>query len=218
MNIVPVCAVLCSALFITKRILAQDDALKRKTFEGSLVFGANICKVDGDTYTGYHKIGIQAGGQVYVHFSPRLGVSMDLLYAQKGARGGEVKESYALGTYFDKYYLNLNYIEVPLTFHFNTGFFDYEAGISYARLITSAEWAEADVPVVIDPVLSRFNSDDWNYVLGVTVPIHKHWYGSIRYQYSIVPVRPFDRIPPRYSQYGVDQYNSLAVFRVVYML
>jgi len=207
---------LCACLCLYVNAMAQDDA--KKVFEGGLIFGANITQVPGDNYTGYHKIGIEAGGQVYVNVSQFLGISMELLYAQKGARGGDVEQSVIVGTFINKYYLNLNYAEVPLLLHIKVGW-DLEAGISYARLITANEWAEADVPVVIDPVLNRFNSNDFDYVLGISRPIGKHWHASIRYEYSIKAIRPWDRVPLNYSSgYGVDEYNEVAVIRLVYML
>jgi len=204
---------------------AQDEDWYEKTppiFQGGLTFGANINRVDGDMYDGFHKIGIQAGGIVYVHLKGIFYFSGELLYAQKGARGGNDEESLAIGTYIDKYYLNLNYVEAPLMLHLRfADVVDYEAGISYALLVKTKEWAYADVPVVIDPVLNRFNSTDYNYVVGYTRRIsrkNKHWYGSIRYEHSISAIRTWDRVPVRYSQYGVSEYNNEFVIRLLYML
>jgi hypothetical protein len=198
---------------------AQDNPDKKpKVFDGGIILGADISKVDGDTYSGYHKIGIQAGGQVCVHFNPIFGASLELLYAQKGARGGNVKESIYLGTYIDKYFLDLHYIELPVMLHYGRRYFTYEAGIAYALLLKANEWAEADVPVLIYPDLSYFNKEDYEGVLGLTCQFSKHWFGSIRFQYSLKPIRTWDRVPPRYSQYGVGEYNNMVNFRVIYRL
>jgi hypothetical protein len=213
-------AALCFAFVLPLRLqcLAQADATdKFKFFEGGVVFGSNFTQVDGDTYNGYHKIAIQAGGTVYVHFSKLLGISMDLLYSQKGARGGNVKESIYLGTYIDKYYLNLNYVELPLTLHLKLRF-DYEAGIAYCRLVKSKEWAEADVPVIIKPEVSFFSKEDFEYVGGISAKLGRGWRVGIRYQYSIHPIRIWERVPERYRQYGVGEYNNVVVLRVIYML
>lgn len=199
---------------------AQDSDLPPmgKTFEGGIVFGGNITQVDGDTYSGYHKIGIQAGGSVNVNFTHWFGIGMEMLYAQKGSRGANVKESLALGTYFDKYYLNLNYIEIPLLLRYRMAFADIEGGISYARLVSSKEWVDADVPVVIKPELNSFRPDDYNYVAGICVHLGNHWQAGARYQYSVQPIRTWDRLPARYSQYGVNEYNNVVVFRIRYIL
>src|ERR1700744_4144942 len=63
------------------------------TFKGGLVLGTNFTQVDGDTYYGYHKIGLNTGGMVYVHFTQLFGVSMELLYSQKGSRAAMVTQS-----------------------------------------------------------------------------------------------------------------------------
>ena len=196
---------------------AYDDEPPYRLFDGRLLFGTNFSQLNGDTYGGYHKVGLNMGGQVYVHFSRLFGVSLELLYSQKGVRGGTVKESYTLGTYFDKYYLNLNYAEAVLMAHFDTYIFDYEAGISYARLIRSDEWAEADVPVVIDPALAYFNSYDVNYAAGISGRINDHWHCNMRYQYSITPVRSWDRVLPRYSDGSGGQHNEAVSLRLVYV-
>jgi hypothetical protein len=202
--------------------LAQDDELfgmEPQPFEGRFIIGANITQVDGDSYSGFHKVGLNVGGMVYVHFSPSVGVSMEMLYAQKGARGVNVRESPYVGTYFDKYYLNLNYVEVPLLFHLKRlVFFDFEAGVSYARLIKSKEWGEADVPVQIFPEFNYFNPQDICYVGGASMRLSKHWYGNIRLQYSVVSIRPSERVPPRYNIYNQGQFNNVVSFRMMYRL
>ena len=209
-------SLLLSASF---RLFAQDTNYidPPKLFEGRIIAGLNCTQVNGDTYAGYHKAGLNAGGQVYVHFTQWFGISMELLYTQKGVRGGNVKESPAWGTYFDKYYLNLNYAEAALLLHFDNYILDYEAGISYARLIRAKEWAEADVPIVFPPDLCYFNSADINYVAGISLRLHKRWKLNARYQYSIIPIRPQERVVPRYNN-GHGQYNEAASFRISYTL
>ncbi len=219
----PVFAIMfCTCLYVTEKCMAQDNDLfgdEPKVFDGRLIMGTNITQVDGDSYSGFHKVGLNVGGMVYVHLSPSVGISMEMLYAQKGARGAHVSESPYVGTYFDKYHLNLNYVEVPLIFHLKRlVFFDFEAGVSYARLLKSEEWGAADVPVIIIPEFNYFNSTDLNYVGGASVRLSKHWYGNIRLQYSIIPIRPSERVPPRYNMFHQHQYNNVVCFRIMYRL
>lgn len=224
MRLVWLCAVLMCCLYGAEATYAQRDVFgndvsggEEKVFEGAAILGANITQVDGDTYAGFHKIGFNTGGMVYIHFNRKWGISMEMLYVQKGSRGGDLKDSYTVGTYIDKYYLNLNYVEVPLLLHMRLGPIDYEAGASYARLISSKEWAYADIPTYFDPVLCRFNTDDYNMIAGATARLSKHWFGGVRFQYSIVQIRPWDRILPRYSNGGyTGQYNDVVCFRMGY--
>ena len=189
----------------------------QQQFEGRLILGTNFCQLNGDTYAGYHKIGLNMGAMVYVRLHPLSGISLELLYAQKGVWGGTVKESYTVGTYFDKYYLDLNYLQACIMFHYKKHFIDYEAGIAYSRLITSREDAEADVPVYIDPARSRFNSYDLNYVVGLSIPLGERWCANARFEYSVVPVRTADKVYPRYSD-GSAQFNEVTSLRFLYRL
>jgi hypothetical protein len=170
----------------------------------------------GDSYAGFHKVGLNLGGMVYVHLHPLLGASLELLYTQKGVRGGNVKESYTAGTYIDKYYLNLNYAEAALLIHLKYFLLDYEAGFSYGQLIKSDEWAEADVPVYINPALSYFNKNDISYMLGGSLKLNRHWGINARFQYSLKSIRPWERVYPRYGDGRVGQYNEVVSLRIMY--
>lgn len=139
-----------------------DDSPTHRLFEGRIITGLNFTQIMGDNHGGFHKVGANVGGMVYVHYKEVLGLSFEMLYTQKGVRSANVKESVTLGTYFDKYFLNLDYVEACLMLHLDCFILDYEAGISYARLVKSQEWAEADVPIVIDQSLAAFNAHDFN--------------------------------------------------------
>ena len=205
-------------LFITSCFAQEDNDLKQKAFEGGVILGTSISRVDGSSYSGYHKIGLHTGAMVTWHIHSQFGVSMELLYTQKGARGGNVKESIYLGTYIDKYFLNLHYLELPFMLHYGNKFLDYEAGIAYSRLLKADEWAEADVPVLINPDINTFYHEDIEGVAGINARLGKHWRGGFRYQASLKPIRNWDRMPARYMQFGVNEYNNEVILRVIYLL
>jgi hypothetical protein len=189
-----------------------------KIFNGGVILGANFTQVDGDSFYGYHKIGLNAGGIVNVHFSNNVGVSIEMLYSQKGSRGVAVYESPAIGTYIEKYNMTLNYVEVPIMLHIFQGRFDYEAGASAAYLVKATEWVQADQPVVIDPVANRFNKSDVDVVVGASRRMYKQLYLNFRFEYSITSIRPADRIPVGYGYGAGGQYNNLVNLRLVYYL
>jgi opacity protein-like surface antigen len=159
---------------------------------------------------------VQLGGTVYVHFTKVFGASLELLYSQKGSRGESVKESPAIGTYVSKYFMNVNYAEVPLTVHAIIHTIDVEAGISYALLVRSNEWVQTDQPVVIDPDKNRFNSSDIDYVAGIGRRVYKNLFANVRYQYSAVSIRPPERIPSGFGYNNNGQFNNLFNFRLMY--
>jgi len=192
-----------------------------KVFSGGLIAGANFTQVDGDNFYGYHKVGLTAGGVVYIRFNENFGASMELYYSQKGSRGEVVTNSQSLGIYVQKYFMNLNYVEVPITIHvksyFKSHLIYFEGGLSYAYLIKSSEYIQADQPVVIDPVLNRFNNTDFNYILGLCVNLYKKWYADARFQYSIFEIRPSDREPLGYGYGNSGQFNNMFSLRFMYL-
>jgi hypothetical protein len=188
-----------------------------KVFEGGLILGAVFSQIDGDTYFGYHKVGVNFGGRVYAHFTPVFGASLEIQYAQKGSRGEAVLESPTIGTYVTKYYMNVNYVELPLTLHAILYTIDIEAGVSYARLVRSKEWILADKPVVIDPEKARFNTDEIGYVFGIGRKVYKGLHANLRFQYSMVSIRPPERIPTNQGYGNIGQFNNLFNFRLIYL-
>lgn len=187
-----------------------------KVFTGGLILGANFAQVDGDTYYGYYKVGLNTGGTVYVHFSEIAGISLELLYAQKGVRGNAVLESPYIGTYVEKYFLNLNYVQVPLLFHIKSHKIDFEAGIAYARLISFKEWAETDQPNYINPSVNYFNNSDLDYMVGLTIKAYKNIYLNGRYEYSILSIRDPSRIPVGFGYGSNGQFNNTCALRFIY--
>ncbi len=177
--------------------------------------GLNFAQVDGDSYYGYHKVSLNAGAMVYVHFSPIVGASMELLYSRKGSRGVTETTSPAVGSYFSRYYMDVNYVEVPVLFHAILGKYDMELGASYNYLISSKEDVVSDQPVIIDPILNRFNTTDIDFVVGFTRKLYDKWFVNVRYEYSLTSIRPPERIPYGYSYGNQGQFNNLFCLRMV---
>lgn len=206
-----------SFLFVSAGMAATAQE-SDKVFEGGLIVGANFTQVDGDSYYGYHKVGLNAGGIVCAHLGKHIGISMELLYSQKGSRGVSVYESPAIGAYIEKYNMNLNYVEVPVMLQLFDRRNRYELGASFGYLVKASEWVLSDRPVVIDPEINRFEKTDLNYVFGVSRRLYKTLYADARFQYSIVSIRPSERIPYPYSYGSNGQFNNLLNLRLIYYL
>lgn len=207
------------SIFLTGCAAAQVDLYEEgHTFTGALVGGVNFSQIDGDSYYGYHKAGLHIGAQAYAHFSPMFGASMELLYSEKGSRGETVFESPTIGTYVSKYYMNVNYVEVPLMLHVVARRIDVEAGVSLAYLISSKEWLLTDRPVTISEKLNYFSNYDADLNLGISGRIYKRFFANIRWQYSLPSIRPPERIPVGYRYGNQGQFNNLFNIRLVYQL
>ena len=205
-------------MFCASKLKAQDGTFMEepKPFTGGLVFGTNICKVDDiDDFTHYHYVGLNAGGIVHINFTPTFSVAMEMLYSQKGDIDVNQSTSNAIGAYFASYYLRLKYIEVPITLHLKQKKMDYEVGASYSRLISSYESISLDYPVIIDPLVNYFNKTDYEFIIGGSYNFYKHYFFNVRYEFSMTPIRPGERLPVDYWYDG--QQNNVFNFRLIYM-
>jgi hypothetical protein len=195
-----------------------------KVFTGGLILGANFAQVDGDTYYGFYKVGVNAGATVQVRFSEIFSAGMELLYVQKGVRGLAVVGSQYGSTYAQKYYLDLNYAEVPVLLHIKPGSkcptylrADFETGVSYARLINFKEYAENDQPVYFNPTVNYFKNSDVDLVAGINYKIYKNLHLNFRYQYSLTTIRDAARIPVGFGYGNAGQYNNTCTLRLKYI-
>lgn len=188
-----------------------------RVFYGGLVAGMNFSTVDGDGYSGYHKVGFNGGGIVYIQPAKRLLVSLSLLYSQKGSRGVSVYDSYYTGTTIDKYWLNLNYVEVPLVLHLLLNDkWQIGSGASYARLLTSTEGAYSSVPTYFNASLQQFHQQDIEYIISGTMQFYTGWFLDATYQYSVSTIRDADKIPVGFG--GGAQYNGLFSLRLIKLI
>lgn len=208
-------------VFAFGRVLyAQSNFYEEEfnSFSGGALIGLNLAQVDGDRYFGYNKPGIAAGVFVNMQFSAKWGLGIEMLYSQKGSRGDAVVESAYAGTYVAQCHIGLNYVELPVVVRYKKDKYVGEAGVSYARLVKTKETILEPQPLYIDADRNRFASTDLNYVLGVGRHLHKHIYCGVRFHYSIVSIRPAERIPIGYGYGKEGQFNNLFSLRLIYQL
>lgn len=189
-----------------------------KPFRGGVVAGLNLAQVDGDMYFGYSRPGFTGGVFVKLSLSPRVSLSTEILYSQKGSKGKAELESPYFGNYIAMCSIGLGYVEAPVTIQYKLPLLTLEAGASWSRLVHTREWIVADPPVAINDEANRFEENGFDYVFGVSRKISGHWVASVRYQYSIVPIRPLSRVPIGYSWGSKGQFNNLFGFRILYEL
>ncbi|HRO43662.1 MAG TPA: outer membrane beta-barrel protein [Flavipsychrobacter sp.] len=190
-----------------------------RTFYAGLIAGANLSQVDGDSYAGYHKVGLNAGGIVYTHLAPNLAVSLEILFSQKGARGHRVQESGA-GTFINAYRINLNYAEIPIQLnYFDKRRSHFGGGFSYSQLITAQEKLDTNPPQqpgssgYVNLENYPFKKSDLNFILGGSLHLWKGLFFQGRFQYSLLSIRK--NPPPGYSR--SDQFNNMWTLRLMYL-
>lgn len=112
-------------------------------FHGGLTAGLVGSQVAGDTYSGYKKAGIYAGGYVSLDISERSTFQMELTYFQKGSRENPTEKNN-----YDYFLFRANYIEMPVLYQYKTGKekrFIVEAGPSVGFLMGYFEENEVQV-------------------------------------------------------------------------
>lgn len=190
---------------------------KEQIFFGGFTAGGNFTTVAGDSYGGYKKAGLVGGGVVYVRMLPKLLASVELLYTQKGSRGVAQRNSMYTGDFFERYWLDLNYVEIPLIVHYTfTPRWHIGLGASYAQLVGVREEIYTDQPVFIDPTTTAFNQRDINFVIGGGWQIGDGWFLTGRYQRSAQSIRSAGNIP--IWQNSVAQFNDLFSLRLLYLI
>lgn len=186
-----------------------------RTFYGGLLAGVNFAQVDGDSYAGYHKVGLNLGGIMYANLAPHLAASIEMLYSQKGSRGNKVQESGLSGVFINKYHIDLNYAEIPLQInYFDKRKSHFGGGISYSQLISSNETIETSIGTINTDSL-KFRKADINLILGGSLHLVGGFFLNLRFQYSIIPIRTKNNINPNFGR--AEQYNNLWALRLMYL-
>jgi hypothetical protein len=101
-------------------------AARSQRFDGGIMAGVATTQVSGDTYYGFHKAGIFAGGYINLKVSPQSAFQMELEYFQKGSR-----ENPDSTNNYTEYLFRVNYVELPVLYQYIIGKrFKLEAGPS----------------------------------------------------------------------------------------
>lgn len=192
-----------------------------RVFYGGLLAGTNFAQVDGDSYAGYHKVGLNVGGIMYARIAEHMAFSMELLFSQKGSNGNKPQLSNSGAYEIQKYGINLNYAEIPIMFnYFDKQKSHFGAGFSLAQMISSSE----SVTTTPEPpggngswsdTLGKypFKKSDLNFVIGGNLHLVKGLFLNLRFQYSILSIRK-----DYYPEFGrAEQYNNTWTLRLMYL-
>lgn len=181
-------------------------------FEGGVLGGLNASQVDGDTFSGYRKPGIVAGGYVQTNLSRRMFVVMELKFAQKGSRN--IDSSATDGNI--KYVMRLSYAEMPVYLGIRTSDrISILAGLSPGYLIRGTEYDNySTIPVEEQ---HPFNPIDVEAILGFRFKMTSRLFVDLRGAYSVVPIR--QKLPGKVLWYWKgNQFNNLLATTIIYQL
>ncbi len=223
-------------------IILTTSVAHGQRFIGSVIGGMNVSQVDGDEVYGFKKVGANAGLSVMLPLDKkqRFFVTVELLYSQKGARA-PLKNTNADYRAFDDtmifdtsipvdsallksmfYKLNLDYVEVPVLFHFEDprSKCAIGVGVAWARLVRVKE-IEFGRQLTTNLQSDRYKKNEWSIIADVKVPIYKGLKLNFRYQYSLSAIgeerKFYSRTATVSDNYVVRKpYNNMFSVRLIY--
>ena len=199
-------------LYCTPLLAQEDEMFENRTFYGGLILGGNFCQVDGDNFAGFHKVGLNAGGVVYIKLDQHIAASMEVLFSQKGSRA-TTPQVLASGFYILKYGIDLNYAEVPIMInYFDKRKSHFGGGLSYSQLASSNEYITTNPPTAYDLSKYPFKKSDLNLLLSGSLHLYKGFFLNLRFQYSLISIR---NTVPNVTRGA--QFNNLWAVRVMYL-
>lgn len=180
-------------------------------FQGGVIGGLNATQVDGDSYSGYKKPGVDLGVYVQTNFSRNLYVGMELKFAQKGSRN---IDSLATNGQI-KYIMRLNYAELPVYLGIRTSEkISLLVGLSPGYLISGTEYNDYGKFPAADQ--KPFNAFDLEGLLGFRFQFTKRLFVDLRGEYSLIPIR---NGPGNALYYWKNnQFNNVLSTTVLYRL
>ncbi len=181
-------------LFLPIVLFSQE---KKSTFDLILNLGVSPAQIHGDAYSGFHKVGFLGGVGVETKISNQLQSSLSFLFIQKGAQ----KNQNPTKNDFSAYYLNLNYLEVPLLFTYTSNKkYLFDIGVSAGYLINYYEDTEQGNFTGKYP----FNNFEYSVKVGLGYHINEKWFVNFRSSNSFITIRP------NYTKQAIYYNNLLA--------
>jgi len=191
--------------------------LSAQRFQGGLLAGLTACQVDGDSYGGFNKIGLQAGVFVSTAFQKNFGAQMEIRYAGKGAQKVTTTDD------TEVYKLNLHYIDLPVMGTYTVKKkVVFDLGIVPGYLF--AKGGEDSGGPLPQEFLVDFKKFDLAWLVGINFRIMKNLKANLRYSYSLISINDFTDTNASYSWIGnffgyrTGDYNNYLTLGIYYQI
>jgi hypothetical protein len=177
------------SLIITGVLSVSGLAAQKSIFGLHAVAGFNASQIRGDELAGFDKVGLTAGLRSTVELKGNAGLSVEMLYSERGSRPN------IFGDVVDPdINVTLRYLDLPVYFTYadwedaENGYDKAHAalGFSYGRLIEYSTFDHFNPEDKSLDVLSQyFNKNDISWLIGFGIRLSPHFAINARYTRSI---------------------------------
>lgn len=194
--------------------LGVSQRLNAQQFHGGLTAGLVGSQVAGDTYSGFKKAGIYAGGFVSLDVSDRSALQMELTYFQKGSRENPTEKNN-----YDFYLFRADYIELPVLYQYKLGKdrnLIIEAGPSVGFVINYYE--ENEVEIISNYTTNTPATVSLQFNLGFRWLISQHFGFDFRTHNSLLNIRKENVTGDVWRLWGYGQFHDALVLSIFYQI
>jgi len=178
-------------------------------FDGGALIGLSASQVDGDTYSGFNKLGFLGGAWVRRMFTYTTGGQMEVRYVMKGAYETENIDDAIY------YKLSIHYVDIPvlINYHYKENVI-FELGISPEFLVYDREEEDPNGTSPVDA--PKFHKLTMSAIGGLGYTIWDVLTVNVRYNYSVIPIRKH----PSGQTYLLNrgQYSNVLTFSMYYQI
>lgn len=173
--------------------------------------GLTASQIHGDNYAGYNKLGFMGGLMIEAKLNKVLDLDFGITFIQKGSRRNQNPEKFD----YKFYYVNLNYVEVPLMLKYTTKRVFLTIGGALAYLINYYEESEIGNLTGMFP----FEKYDYSVNVGMGMNILPKLAFELRCSNSFMTTRPFGgNFTPYYNNILAKTFNKGYYNNVLQML
>jgi hypothetical protein len=203
--LLPVCLILLNTVVYSQR------------FHGGILAGFTAAQVDGDSYAGYNKVGLQGGVFISTSLASRIDARLEIKYASRGARNPASDDNTGA------YKLGLHYIDLPVLLAVRIKKLGaVELGLVPGYLF--AVRGEDDKGKLPQEYLIAFRKFDLGTLVGILLNITPKIAFNMRYSYSILSIRDLESTSAGYSWFGKlfghthGDFNNYLTFGLNYLI
>lgn len=185
-------------LFLNKYSNAQE-------FNAGVLSGLSTSQVSGDNLGGFNKAGIILGGFVNRKINTALQIQIEMMYIQKGS--SNPKPENLIGE------INLEYIEIPILFSFNSSEdINLDLGLHISALIESYY---EDLYGIMENQI-EFENFELGALIGISYQLNQNFSLCTRLSNSIIPIA--DHASGQTYRLNLGKYNTGLNFIIKYKI